>query len=146
MRPQLIEEMKRRGYIVQRSKDIPRIRSLLTSSTSVASAALTIPLTEENATLIFRELYESIRQLGDALWWALGYEPDSHEASMKILTEIDIKEKLSLYKLDRFRKIRHDSHYRGYLITPEQTREIITFWKKCSQEIIALIEKKAQGE
>ena len=143
MKEEVINEMKKRGYILPRSKDIPRIKSLIESSRSVASATLTIPLNKNTSTLVFRELYESIRQLGDALWWATGFEVQgSHEASMKILATAEIKEKLSLNKLDRFRKIRNDSNYRGYIISTEQAKEIVNFWKRCSSDIISFIENK----
>jgi len=141
----IIEDMTRRRQVYLRSKDIPRVKSLISSAKSVSSAVLNIPINEENSTLIFRELYESIKQLGDALWWALGYESEGHEASLKILASIDVKEKLSLHKLDRFRRIRHDSNYRGYKISLEQAKEIVNFWKRCNQEIISFIEKRAKN-
>lgn len=144
MKPDLIEDMKRRGHVRARSKDIPRIRSLLSSAKEIASAAIEIQLTEKTSTIVFRELYESVRQLGDALWWSLGYEAEGHEACMKILAEADIKEKFSLHKLDRFRKIRNESHYQGYLIPPQDAKEISNFWKRCSSEIISFIDRKTK--
>ena len=145
MKPEVISDMERRGHVHARSKDIPRIRSLLASAKSVSSVALSIHLDEKTSTLIFRELYESVKQMGDALWWCLGYEAETHEAAMKILAEVDIKEKLGLHKLDRFRKMRNDSNYRGYMITASQAKEMVNFWRRCSGELISFIEKKSEG-
>ncbi len=102
----------------------------------------TIPLSDQSAILVFRETYESIRQLGDARWWLLGYEPRNHEVSMEILKEFDITEKVRLNHLSRFKTIRNDTNYRGFKVTLAQAKEILAFWDACSQEIISLLQKQ----
>lgn len=101
-----------------------------------------IKLDEDTATLIFREIYESLRQLGDAKWWLLGYEPSNHEISMEALKDFDIKEKLKLNSLDRFKKTRHDVNYRGFRATISQAEEILDFCNKCGEEIIKILKKE----
>ena len=103
---------------------------------------LDISLTEDSATVIFREIYESVRQLGDASWWLRGYEPTNHDISLEILKEADIKEKLKLNFLDRFKKIRHDANYKGFKVLASQAREIIEFWDKCGKEVIDILKKQ----
>jgi len=103
---------------------------------------MSIKVDEDTATLIYRELYESIRQLGDAKWGLLGYEPNNHEASMEILKEIGIKEKVKLNSLERFKKTRHDINYRGSRATVSQAEEILDFWNKCARDIIGLLKKE----
>lgn len=44
-------------------------------------------------------------------FWA--YEPLSHEVSLEILKEIDVKEKVKLNYLTRFKRIRNDINYRA---------------------------------
>lgn len=100
-----------------------------------------ISLTENSATPIFKELYESIRQIGDARWWSFGYEPvGSHEVSMEILMEMNIKESVKLNRLDNFRKIRNSASYRGYKVTVGQAKEIMDFWVSCTEELMNSIE------
>jgi hypothetical protein len=89
-----------------------------------------IKLNEDSATLIFREIYESIRQLGDARWGLLGFEPCNHEASMEILKDFDIKDKVKLNSLDRFKKIRQDINYIGFRISVVQAEEILRILRK----------------
>jgi hypothetical protein len=101
-----------------------------------------IKLSEKTATLIFREIYESIRQLGDAKWWLLGYEPLSHDVSLEILKESNIKEKVKLNSLERYKKTRHDINYRGFITTIFQTEEILELWDKCGKEIITELKKE----
>ncbi len=44
---------------------------MIESSTTNMTIVKTVPLTEQSAILIFRETYESIRQLGDVKWVAV---------------------------------------------------------------------------
>ncbi len=100
------------------------------------SIVKTVPLTENSAVLIFRETYESLRQLGDARWWLLGYEPRNHEVSMDALKDMDITERTLLQHLSRFKAIRNDINYRGFKATVAQAQEIIGFWNACAEEIM----------
>ena len=144
MDSRLIGELTGKGNLRLRSKDIHRAASLLEAAASTAEVALGIPTNEKSATVIFRELYEAIRQLGEALWWALGYEVvESHEAALLGLQQADISRKVNLNKLDRFRDIRHDANYSGYKVTVEQAKEIVNFWNACGSELIIHIRKTA---
>ncbi len=117
------------------------ILSLLNSVKTNSEVILTIPLSEKSATLVFRELYESVRQLGDAKWWLLGYEPKNHDVSLEILKKMDIKDKHKLNNLDRFKNIRHDINYRGFRASIEQANELIAFWNSCGKEILDVLMK-----
>ena len=132
----------RRGALRIRQKDLEKIKSIINSAEVNAKATEEIKINENTATLIFREIYESIRQLGDAKLWILGYEPLNHEVSMEILKEFDIKDKVKLNSLDRIKKIRHDINYRGFRASLEQAREILEFWDKCGTEILNQLKKE----
>ena len=140
MKKELIDIFIKTDQIRIRQRDKERIKSMVESAKINARIAKTIDLNEDSATLIFREIYESIRQLGDCKWWLIGYEPRNHEICMEILKESDIKEKLMLNYLSRFKRIRNDANYRGFKVTEAQAREIIEFWDKCSSDIIKEIE------
>lgn len=131
----------RRG-LRNRQRDIEKIKSMINSSEVNAIVTKDIKLNENTATLIFREIYESIRQLGDAKLWLLGYEPLNHEVSMEILKEFDIKDKVKLNSLDRIKKIRNDINYRGFRASIEQSKEILEFWDKCGIQILNLLKKE----
>ena len=74
----------------------------------------------------------------------MGYEPRNHEVSMEVLKEMDIKERMRLNHLSRFKAIRNDTNYRGFKVTIAQAREILDFWEVCSQEIISILQKELQ--
>lgn len=139
MKDENIKILVRAGILRQRQKDNEKIKSMINSAEINAKVTRTIQLNDESATLIFREMYESVRQLGDAYWWAIGFEPSNHEISLEALKELKIKESVKLNQLNRFKQIRHDANYKGFRVTISQAKEIINFWDSCSKEIIAII-------
>lgn len=141
MKREIIDILIKTDQLRIRQTDKERVISMAKSAKVNAKIAKNVPLNEESATLIFREIYESIRQLGDAKLWLLGYEPRNHEVSMDILKEADIKEKVLLNHLARFKRIRNDANYRGFRVTVTQAQEITDFWDKCADDIIAEILK-----
>jgi hypothetical protein len=141
MKKELISLWVKTGILRRRDRDDERIKSMINSASTNARAAIKIKLNDETATLIFREIYESVRQLGDLNWWLLGYEPTNHEISIEILKEMNIKEKVKLNNLERFKQIRHDANYRGFRVLVSQTEEITEFWNKCGEEIIKKVSR-----
>ncbi|MFA6073168.1 MAG: hypothetical protein WC758_03580 [Candidatus Woesearchaeota archaeon] len=137
-----IDYWTKTNQIRPRQLDKPRIKSLIQAAEINAKLVQKIELTDESASLIYREMYESIRQLGDAALWLQGYEPLNHEVSMEILKSREIKNKILLNHLSRFKSTRHDINYRGFKASKEQGEEIINFWKKCGLEIIEQIKKE----
>jgi|SRR3989338_4781309 len=145
MKEERIEYLVKTKQIVKKTFDKGITKSLLNSSKNNAEVILSIPLNEKNATIILRELYESIRQLGEAMWWLKGYAPQSHDVSLEILKEIDFlkdTQKVKLNYLDRFKTIRHDANYRGFKVSEAQTKEIIEFWNNVAKEILSHLEKQ----
>ncbi len=140
MKKEHLELLARTDQIRKRSLDKEKVKSMIESSTTNMAIVKSIPLTEQSAILIFRETYESIRQLGDASWWLQGYEPRNHEVSMDILKELDITQKTRLNHLSRFKSIRNDANYRGFKVSVAQAIEIMDFWDACSAEIISIIQ------
>lgn len=142
MKKEFIEVWLKTGIIRNRQKDAEKIKSMIDSAEVNARVTKAIKINEDTATLIFREIYESVRQLGDAKWWLLGYEPSNHEISMEALRDLDIKEKVKLNSLDRFKKTRHDVNYRGFRASISQAEEILEFWSKCGEEIVKMLRKE----
>lgn len=142
MRKETINMWLKSGALKNKQRDIEKIKAMISSAEINAKVTLSIKLDENTATLIFREIYESIRQLGDAKWGFLNFEPGNHEVSMEILKEFNIKDKIKLNSLDRFKKIRHDINYRGFRTSISQTEEILLFWNKCGEEILKMLKKE----
>ena len=141
-----VEFWTKKGALRVRQKDIEKIKSMIKSAEVNAKVTKDIKINEDTATLIFREIYESIRQLGDAKLWDLGYEPLNHEVSAEILKEFNIINKVKLNSLDRFKKIRHDINYRGFRSSIEQAEEILEFWDKCGTEILKILKNELRSK
>lgn len=143
-----IDLMIKTGELRQKSPDNEKIRSLLKSVEMDANFTKSIPINEYGASVIFKSMYDCIRQLGEAKWWLLGYElhvqKNYHQICMEILKDMDIKEKTKLNHLDTFRKIRNDSSYRAFRVTISQAREILDFWERCGKEILQILLKEVQ--
>ena len=139
MKKELIALLLKRGALRMRQKDFERIKSFIQSAEIDANAAKNVLLSAETANLVFRGIYEPVRQLGDSRWWLEGYEPVDHQTSLESLKDIDIKEKTKLNFLDRFRKIRNDANYRGMRVSVTQAQEIIDFWNECGKEIAKVL-------
>jgi hypothetical protein len=133
----LVKEKRLRAREANKDK----IKSLIESAKNNVEVVASLSLNEKNATVIFREVYESIRQLGDARFWILGYEPLDHAISLDSLKNLDIKDKVKLNYLDRFKQIRHDTNYRGFNVSTSQAKEILDFWDVCAPEIMNILKK-----
>ncbi len=142
MRQEIIDQLIRSEQLRKRFPDREKIKSMIESATTNMKVVKNVFLDDESAMLVFRETYESIRQLGDAKWWLLGYEPKNHDASLEVLKEFDIKEKIKLNYLGRFKLIRHDINYRGFKASVAQATEILDFWNSCADEIVASLLKE----
>ena len=141
MKRETILALLKTGIIRPKQLDVNKIKSAIESVKTNTRVAKSISLNEDSATLIFREIYESIRQLGDIRLWILGYEPHNHEISLDMLKEMDIKNKVKLNFLERFKKIRHDANYHGFRVSVSQAEEITKFWDECCKDIIDILLK-----
>lgn len=135
MNDEKIELWKSLGILRQKRKDTALIRSQIQACLRDADVARKIALTEESANVVFKEIYTSIRLLGEARWRLRGFETSNHEICLEILKEADIKAKMSLAHLDRYIKFRHEATYEGLRIGVDQVKEIISFWENCCKEI-----------
>ncbi len=129
-----LEELERAGELRKRLPDKARINSMLEAAGRNAGFVCTLGIDEKSATVVFRELYESFRQLGDARLWGIGFEPIKHTASIEALK--DGLGYVDYMKLDRLRVLRNNANYRGYMATKENAEEIRELWMRWSERII----------
>ncbi len=136
------QRLLERGDLRKKTVEPAVIQSLIETIEMTATGTLAIPCTPQNAIIIFRELYECLRQLGDILWWMEGYEPQTHDASIALLKEQRVREQQLLQHIDRYKMIRHDINYRAFRSTKEQAEELRTFWNVIGKDILDQIKEK----
>ena len=147
MKQERIDKLLKNKQIIIKTQNKEIIKSLLDAAAETAEVALSIPLIEKNSTTIFRELYEAIRQLGDAFWWLLGYESQNHDTSLEILKDLDFLEenqKVKLQHINRFQAIRNDANYRGFKVSLTQAEEFIEFWNQIGKSILSNLKKQVK--
>ena len=147
MKQEKIEILLKNKQLNKKSIDKQLAISLLESAEDTAETALSIELIDKKATSIFRELYEAIRQLGEASWHLLGYESKNHDVSLEILKDLDFLnggQKVKLNFLERFKTLRHRANYQGFKILTSQAKEIIYFWSFVGKDILAYLKKQSR--
>lgn len=149
MNKEKLQQLLKDKHIVKKSPDKEIVKSLLNSAGDAVETQIEKTLTEKSATSIFREVYEALRQLGDALWWMEGYEAQRHEASIEIIKTADFltpEQKVKTLALDRLKTIRHDINYRGFKVSVSQAEEIIDLWNSVSKSIHSFLKKQLNGK
>lgn len=82
-------------------------------------------ITEENADLILEDAYEAMREAIDSFLIEAGYNSYSHKASIVYAREnLDLARE-EFKKIDKARRLRNDSKYRGKDITVKEARDTI---------------------
>lgn len=94
--------------------------------------------TEENADLILEDSYEAVREALDAFLILDGYKSHSHEASIIYGFENLEIPYSTTNKLNKFRKLRNDSKYRGEDIKKKEAENTLT----TAKELIPLLKDK----
>lgn len=84
----------------------------------------TLKLTEENASFVFVEHYEMLREILEALVCDAGFKSYSHECLEYFLRDI-LKEEALAVKFDRLRMLRNGVNYYGEPVHLEEAKKAI---------------------
>ncbi len=101
---------------------------------------LTLPVTEESAATVVRNIYGSFRMLGDALLVNKGIQSEDHILPINELTTMEVKVNRPLHLIDNLRRLRHNINYYGYKPKVEEVREAIAL----SKELFAPLAKEVR--
>ena len=118
------EDFTRRGVVRKATSDAGLAKSLITGSSNVLISIKELSLNDTNSTVLMRELYESLRQICEAISVYKGYKIYSHEAITSFLIDI-LDEKIIAESFDRYRKIRNSINYYGESISLEEVKKAL---------------------
>jgi hypothetical protein len=96
---------------------------------------------KEFAQLIFENLYDSFREICDALLALDGYKSYSHEASIAYLKKYKIEDSV-LMQLDGLRFKRNSSKYYGKMLVEEDADEALAFHNKYFNKLLSILDKR----
>ena len=118
------EENLKQGYAKKVTINKLRAENLIKSAEQAIKTAKTIPLDENSAKTILRELYEGLRECSEAIGYVKGYKFLSHETITNFIEDI-LKNKRVAEKFDRYRKIRNGINYYGENVEIETVSDAV---------------------
>ena len=110
------------------------IKSLVDDAVKRLNFYKKLKLNSETSKYILENVYESLRELADAVLIKDGYKSYSHEASIVYLLKYNLS-LIEINKFDNFRKIRNNSKYYGKSVDLEDSKEIVELAEKLLKEI-----------
>ena len=117
----IFDEFVKQGKVIIGEKDREKAKALVKMSENNRKVIETIELTETTASPVFSLLYESLREIIEAMCLLEGYKVYSHEAFTSYLERIH-EEKIAVV-FDRFRKLRNGINYYGKPVSINVTSE-----------------------
>jgi len=103
---------------------------------------LTLPPTEESASTIARNVYESFRMLGDALLIERGVESQDHVMPIKELEKLKVNTDRPIQLIDSLRRLRNNINYYGYKPNLAEVKDVISVAETCFKPILEAVKRK----
>lgn len=132
----IFEDFVKAGKVIKGEKDIQKAKALIKMSENNFNTSKKIEITEVSSSAVFGIVYESIREIVEAICLLEGLKVYSHEAFTKYLEKIG--EHAIAAKFDRLRKLRNGANYYGKSVPVEVTNNAK---KQVSDMRIHLIKK-----
>ncbi len=109
--------------------------SILQSAKRDLDFTLTLKLTEESATTIIRNIYESFRMMGDALLVSKGIKSEDHITPVNELLKLKVQATRPINLIDNLRKLRHNINYYGYKPSLDEAKDVISLAETCFEPL-----------
>ena len=94
-----------------------------------------LEIEEDESSIVFEDIYESLREAAQSLMEINGYKPYSHEALISFLKEKKLLPIEKITILDTYRIIRNNSVYKAEEVSLEKCNEALKFAEKILPEI-----------
>ena len=114
--------------------NISLVKSLVSDAVKRLNFYKKLKLNNKNSKYVLENIYESLRELTDAILIKDGYKSYSHEASIVYLLKYNLSS-IDINKFDNFRKIRNNSKYYGKPVDLEDANEIVELSEKLLNKI-----------
>jgi uncharacterized protein (UPF0332 family) len=114
----------------------PGIANALLNKASVRLKRISkVKIAEEESSIVFEDIYESIREALQSLMQVKGYKPYSHEALLAFVKEEKLLSESIINDANRYRILRNKSVYEAKKISLGTCREALEFANKLMPEI-----------
>lgn len=105
--------------------------SMVESAEREMRFTFTLPVTEESAFNIIRNVYECFRMLGDARLVSKGFVLEDHREQIRELESMPVKTGRPIQVIDSLRKLRHSINYYGYVPSKAEAEDALSIAKAC---------------
>ncbi len=129
-----------------KKEDIKRALSLIEAAKKDIEFTLKLPVNEDSAPTIVRNVYECFRMLGEALLIAEGKIIADHKEMIARLVQLPLKLPRPLGTIDNLRLMRHRINYYGYRATVREAKYAISLAKCCFEPLYEFIKKFLEGK
>ena len=109
-----------------RQPDKQRAESLLIAAKREIDFTRTLPISEQSASTIVRNVFQSYLMVGEALLIADGKEADDHAESIQVLMKLPAQTKRPLGAIDNLRRVRNNANYRGYMPSVAEAKDALS--------------------
>ncbi len=123
-------------HLVRKSTPNPSMAKSLLQKAEIRLTRLSNEkIEEQNASIFFEEIYETIREASQSLMELNGYKPYSHEALVSFLKENKLLSEEETNVIDTYRILRNNFVYKAEKVSMEKCTEALKFLKKVLPEI-----------
>lgn len=120
----IFDDFIKQKKVILAQPDLQKSKSLKMMANSHFDVIIKMRILEENSSIIFSQIYESLRQILEAIALKEGYKVFFHEAYTYYLKE---KGEITMAnKFDRYRKLRNGINYYGKPVEKEVTKSALT--------------------
>ena len=103
-------------------------------------------LADDESSIIFEDIYESLREASQSIMELKGYKPYSHEALVSFLKENNILSEGKIAAIDNYRILRNNSIYKAEKVSLEKCREALNFAATTVPELKSAFEQITQTD
>lgn len=126
-------------------KDVPKAKSLLTAAKRDITFTATLPITEQSAPTIVRNIYESFRMLGEARLALAGIKSADHNTQLQELERLDVKTQRPLATIRTLKDLRNNINYRGYSPSIDEAQNAISLVDACFDPLYKSIKNETEN-
>src|SRR3989344_6271959 len=120
----------------QKVPDRKNAQSIIDAAERDLKFTLTLPISEQSAATIVRNIYEGFRMLGDALLVIKGIQSQDHVTPIKELLQLSVSTPRPIQLIDYLRNMRHNINYYGYKPSLEEVKDTISLAQSCFQPLL----------
>ncbi|MBI2148962.1 hypothetical protein HYU23_04730 [Candidatus Woesearchaeota archaeon] len=115
--------------------------SILQAAEREMQYTLKLPITEDSAFNVIRNIYECFRMLGDASLISKGIVSQDHIEQIRELENMQVKTERPIILIDTLRKLRHNINYYGYIPSKAEAEDAISIARACFNPLLEFVKK-----